>query len=130
MKRSNVVRTLSRPFCRWDVAIVEDRGGCEKSALGAECEEEPEERGEGAVRVNGRILSCVYPRGTCPYPLRRCRRRFDSKNTDQTYTHTSPLELWMPKSPNREPCFDDAIFDEGLPLLQGLRLYGFNTHSP
>jgi len=39
MTTSNVERTSSRPFCRWEVeAIVEIRGSCEKSAWGGGCE--------------------------------------------------------------------------------------------
>ena len=77
MKRSNVVRTLSRLFTRRDEAIVEDRGGCEKSALGAECGEEPEER-EGAVCVNGRLVLSHPERNTSSLILLNFRWGIDS----------------------------------------------------
>ena len=41
MKTPNVLRTPSRPFCCWDEAIVEIRGGCEDSAWDEGCREKP-----------------------------------------------------------------------------------------
>ena len=59
MKRSNVVRTPSRPFDFWDEAIVENRGWYEMSAWVTDCEKE-----SGRTRTLTLGRAAVSPRGS------------------------------------------------------------------